>query len=226
MLRWRTPIIVACIVAVEQQLPRVDIDYSHATIDVLGYLAKVIDRIAFVIGLLVVYINGKVSFSWFQSNLFLKQEWLIVMGCYLKISTAIILLRFSRAIDFIKELSLLSQVLSCQQESRRHYLIWVFRCQKILKLLLVLFRWCHALTVEIWLRLHNVIMIMVPLVCVCWLKIMHNDVLMRLKFVDFMICQYVAQLENVIRRHQVVVKVCDFVFLNERCWLNDCHRSD
>lgn len=67
--RSRTPVVLAGTVDLEHQLPSVNIDYKAAVADVVDILAKNNKDIAFVSGLLIDDINGKVRLAGYKEGL-------------------------------------------------------------------------------------------------------------------------------------------------------------
>ena len=67
--RSRTPVVLAGTVDVEHQLPSVNIDYKHATIDAVCHLLKRNKKIAFISGPLVDDINGKIRLAGYKDAL-------------------------------------------------------------------------------------------------------------------------------------------------------------
>ena len=67
--RSRTPVVLAGTVDVEHQLPSVNIDYKHATVDAVRHLLKRNKKIAFVSGPLVDDINGKIRLAGYKDAL-------------------------------------------------------------------------------------------------------------------------------------------------------------
>ncbi len=105
----------------------------------------------------------------------------------------------SRAFDYQMQLQQLWQVMSWQQESWTVWLIRVFLCQKILKLLW----WFTNLTLypsKLDNDSSNLFMTLVPLVCVCWPRLCIRKSWKNVKFSYLMVWQNVAQHENVIEK--------------------------